>query len=241
MSIEWSAISRQMLTLVGLGITSSGRVGQQRHAGAECWTHLELAVINTHNDEYNRRASKGEALRSGEEAQHILPSTQLRASFAVSVFRSTDIHLSSLTVTRKPLHTSTGIHCLFQSWPVPNATPSHIKRVVGYARVSDWLYGAGFGTIAPAAMLLMERVSPTNVGKGGFASTMRLAGGVGITAGFLLAYSRSISTFNPPREWFRKIPQEGRTSSTASMGYLHKRREKKTGRRITDNPSKHPG
>lgn len=43
-------------------------------------------------------------------------------------------------------------------------------------------------------MLLMERVSPTNVAKGGFASAMRLAGGVGITAGFLLAYSKSIST-----------------------------------------------
>jgi len=62
-------------------------------------------------------------------------------------------------------------------------------------RGSDYGYGAGFAAMGPAALLLMERVSPSSVGKGGFAGPMRLMGAVGLTAGFLLAYSRSISTF----------------------------------------------
>lgn len=42
-------------------------------------------------------------------------------------------------------------------------------------------------------MLLMERVSPSYVGKGGFAPIMRLTVAVSATGGFLLFYSRSIS------------------------------------------------
>ena len=41
-------------------------------------------------------------------------------------------------------------------------------------------------------MLLWERIAPSYVGKGGFAPIMRLATVVGLTAGFLQAYSRSI-------------------------------------------------
>ena len=41
-------------------------------------------------------------------------------------------------------------------------------------------------------MLLWERVAPSYVGKGGFASIMRLTGLVGIVGGFGLFYSRSI-------------------------------------------------
>jgi len=44
-------------------------------------------------------------------------------------------------------------------------------------------------------MMLMERVSPSEVGKGGFASIMRLAGGIGVVSGFLLLYSRSQNRF----------------------------------------------
>jgi len=74
---------------------------------------------------------------------------------------------------------------------------SHFTRVVGYMRGSDYGYGAGFAAMGPATLYLMERVSPSSVGKGGFAGPMRLMGAVGLTAGFLLAYSRSISTFVP--------------------------------------------
>ena len=41
-------------------------------------------------------------------------------------------------------------------------------------------------------MLLWEQISPSYVGKGGFAPIMRLTGFIGLTAGFLTFYNRSI-------------------------------------------------
>lgn len=41
-------------------------------------------------------------------------------------------------------------------------------------------------------MLLWERVAPSHVGKGGFASIMRVSGLVGLVGGFGWFYSRSI-------------------------------------------------
>jgi len=76
-------------------------------------------------------------------------------------------------------------------------------------RGSDYGYGAGFAAMGPATLYLMERVSPSSVGKGGFAGPMRLMGAVGLTAGFLLAYSRSISTlsrFLPANIWKSYTP-----------------------------------
>ena len=46
----------------------------------------------------------------------------------------------------------------------------------------------------PGMMLLWEKVSPSHVGKGGFAPLMRLAGVIGAGAGFLLFYQNSICT-----------------------------------------------
>ena len=65
-------------------------------------------------------------------------------------------------------------------------------------RGSDYLYGSIFAAAGPITFFVMDRVSPSQVGKGGFAGPMRLMGAVGLTAGFLLAYSRSISTFRSP-------------------------------------------
>jgi len=61
-------------------------------------------------------------------------------------------------------------------------------------RGSDYLAGTAFAAAGPVAFLVMDRVSPSQIGKGGFAGPMRLMSAVGLTAGFLLAYSRSIST-----------------------------------------------
>ena len=51
-------------------------------------------------------------------------------------------------------------------------------------------------------MLLWEKIAPSHVGKGGFAPIMRLTGAIGLGAGFLLFYQRSIrmpsSTPFPP-------------------------------------------
>jgi hypothetical protein len=44
-------------------------------------------------------------------------------------------------------------------------------------------------------MLYWERVSPSFVGKGGFAPVMRLSGAIGVTGCFVFAYARSCSTF----------------------------------------------
>ena len=62
----------------------------------------------------------------------------------------------------------------------------------GYARRSDYVTGISAAAAGPALMLLWERVAPSHVGKGGFASIMRLTGLVGLGGGFGLFYSRSI-------------------------------------------------
>lgn len=70
----------------------------------------------------------------------------------------------------------------------------HFKRVMRYTRPSDWAYGAAAGALSPGLMLYWEQVSPSFVGKGGFAPVMRLSGAVGLTGMFIFAYSRSTST-----------------------------------------------
>lgn len=69
---------------------------------------------------------------------------------------------------------------------------SHFKRVCRYARRSDYAVGAATAAAGPAFMLLWERLSPSYVGKGGFAPIMRLTAAIGITGGFLQYYNRSI-------------------------------------------------
>lgn len=51
-------------------------------------------------------------------------------------------------------------------------------------------------------MLFMERISPSHVGKGGFASIMRLTFAISAMGGFLLFYSRSIG--ESPQDLMRK-------------------------------------
>ena len=63
-----------------------------------------------------------------------------------------------------------------------------------YTRPSDWGYGAALGALSPGLMLYWEKVSPSMVGKGGFAPVMRLAGAVGVSGCFMFAYTRSCST-----------------------------------------------
>ena len=71
----------------------------------------------------------------------------------------------------------------------------HFKRVISYSRPSDWGAGATMAAAGPAVMLWWERISPSEVTKPGFASIMRLSVATSLTAGFLLAYSRSINRF----------------------------------------------
>ncbi|KAI9795601.1 MAG: hypothetical protein M1833_006922 [Piccolia ochrophora] len=76
-------------------------------------------------------------------------------------------------------------------YPLIDSDP-HFKRVIKYARPGDYLYGIAMSGIGPSLMLFWERVSPSYVGKGGFASVMRLTGLISVTGGFLLFYQKSI-------------------------------------------------
>lgn len=79
-------------------------------------------------------------------------------------------------------------------YPLIDSDP-HFKRVCRYARQSDYAAGTIAAAAGPALMLTWERVAPSYVGKGGFASIMRLTGIVGLVGGFGFFYSRSIQRF----------------------------------------------
>ncbi|KAK4570239.1 hypothetical protein LTR86_002319 [Recurvomyces mirabilis] len=79
---------------------------------------------------------------------------------------------------------------LASDYPLIDSDP-HFRRVLSYARPSDYLSGTIFAAFPPTAMLLMERISPSEVGRGGFSSIMRLSTGLGLVSGFYLLFSRS--------------------------------------------------
>jgi hypothetical protein len=72
----------------------------------------------------------------------------------------------------------------------------HFKRVVGYARKSDYALGAATAAAGPGLMLLWERVAPSYAGKGAFAPIMRLTGVIGAGAGFIIFYQTSICLYS---------------------------------------------
>ena len=67
--------------------------------------------------------------------------------------------------------------------------------MLGYARSSDYLAGGAMAASGPAALFWLERISPSEVTKPGFASVMRLTGALSLTAGFILMYARSQNRF----------------------------------------------
>lgn len=70
----------------------------------------------------------------------------------------------------------------------------HFKRVVGYARPSDYLAGGIAAAAGPGLMVAMEKFQPSEVGRGGFTKALRLSGFIGLAGGFLFFYQRSIRT-----------------------------------------------
>ncbi|KAI9736290.1 MAG: hypothetical protein M1834_001176 [Cirrosporium novae-zelandiae] len=79
-------------------------------------------------------------------------------------------------------------------YPLIDSDP-HFKRVLRYARPSDYAVGAFSATLPASVLLLWENISPSYVGRGGFAPAMRLTGFVGLAGGFLLFYQRSSLRF----------------------------------------------
>lgn len=74
----------------------------------------------------------------------------------------------------------------------------HFKKVVGYARTSDYVHGTVAAAAGPGLLLAMEKFAPSHVGRGGFARALRLAGAIGIAGGFLYFYQRSCCTCLTP-------------------------------------------
>ncbi|RKF56943.1 NADH-ubiquinone oxidoreductase 20.9 kDa subunit [Golovinomyces cichoracearum] len=89
-------------------------------------------------------------------------------------------------------------------YPLIDSDP-HFKRVIAYARPSDYAVGLVTAAAGPALMLLWEKFAPSKVGRGGFAPIMRLTGAVGLAAGFLTYYQRSTLRFYGWTENSREI------------------------------------
>ncbi|KAJ0422529.1 NADH-ubiquinone oxidoreductase complex I, 21 kDa subunit-domain-containing protein [Aspergillus carlsbadensis] len=94
-------------------------------------------------------------------------------------------------------------------YPLIDSDP-HIRRVFGYARPSDYAVASGLGAASPLAFWVMERVSPSHVGRGGFAPVMRLATAVGIIGGLHILYQRSCNRFYGFTENTREVEMDMR-------------------------------
>ncbi|KAF2843142.1 NADH-ubiquinone oxidoreductase 21 kDa subunit [Patellaria atrata CBS 101060] len=94
-------------------------------------------------------------------------------------------------------------------YPLIDSDP-HINRVFRYARPRDYVEGTAVAALGPSIFGLMERISPSYVGKGGFPPVMRLNVAIGAVGGFLYVYSRSIFRFYGASENRREIEMDMR-------------------------------
>ncbi|KIW08101.1 uncharacterized protein PV09_01039 [Verruconis gallopava] len=86
----------------------------------------------------------------------------------------------------------------------------HISRVIRYMRPSDVAVFAACSIGAPSALWALEKGWPTFNTRGSFMRVMRLTGAIGITAGFLLATTRSSLRFYGHSENAREIEMDMR-------------------------------
>ncbi|KAK6856611.1 hypothetical protein PG995_006798 [Apiospora arundinis] len=86
----------------------------------------------------------------------------------------------------------------------------HFKRVVGYARPSDYVHGLTAAAAGPGMLYAMEKFAPSQVGRGGFAQAMRLTGVIGAIGGFLYYYQRSTMRFYGMSENAREVDMDMR-------------------------------
>ncbi|KAL7783896.1 NADH-ubiquinone oxidoreductase 21 kDa subunit [Trichoderma ceciliae] len=109
------------------------------------------------------------------------------------------------TTTKQTLTSFVGTSKVIEtSYPLIDNDP-HFKRVVRYARTSDYVAGATAAAFAPTALYALERLAPSHVGRGGFAKAMRLAGFIGLAGGFLYFYQRSALRFYGGTENAREV------------------------------------
>nr|POE89765.1 nadh-ubiquinone oxidoreductase 20.9 kda subunit [Quercus suber] len=98
---------------------------------------------------------------------------------------------------------------LTTDYPLIDSDP-HFKRVVSYARASDYIWGLTTAPLIPAGLYVMERVSPSEVAPRHFASVMRLCGTLGVFGGFFMFYTRSINRFYGFSENRREVEMDMR-------------------------------
>ncbi|PGH13691.1 hypothetical protein AJ80_06196 [Polytolypa hystricis UAMH7299] len=79
-------------------------------------------------------------------------------------------------------------------YPLIDSDP-HIKRVFGYARPTDYIWGVGVGAFSPVAFAIMQRVSPADTSRTAYVRSLRLAGAVGVVAGIFTVYQKSCNRF----------------------------------------------
>ncbi|KAF7116576.1 hypothetical protein CNMCM5793_005057 [Aspergillus hiratsukae] len=94
-------------------------------------------------------------------------------------------------------------------YPLIDSDP-HLRRVFGYARPSDYAMAGGMAAASPIAFWAMERVSPSHVGRGGFAPVMRLATAIGLIGGLHILYQRSCNRFYGFTENAREVEMDMR-------------------------------
>ncbi|KAJ5403980.1 hypothetical protein N7509_003851 [Penicillium cosmopolitanum] len=89
-------------------------------------------------------------------------------------------------------------------------TDPHVRRVFGYARNSDYALAGGAAAASPLAFWVMEKMSPTGVGRGGFSPIMRLASAIGLVGGLHILYQRSCNRFYGFAENQREVDMDMR-------------------------------
>jgi hypothetical protein len=89
-------------------------------------------------------------------------------------------------------------------------------------RPSDYLSGAALTAFTPFSLALMERVSPSYAGKGGYKSVLRVSWMVGLVAGGMYAYTRSTSMFT---DVFSTCPQYLTSNQVRFYGATENARE----------------
>ena len=129
-----------------------------------------------------------------ENQRAFVPSKKIQTDYPVSrltltppIDRVSCSHSSSIATRTAP--------CSFSAIDSPSCR--HFKRVMRYARPSDYAAAAATTALGPGLMLFWERISPSHVGRGGFAPIMRLTTAISAGAGFLLLYQKSARLFLP--------------------------------------------
>ncbi|KAF2084988.1 NADH-ubiquinone oxidoreductase-like protein 21 kDa subunit [Saccharata proteae CBS 121410] len=97
----------------------------------------------------------------------------------------------------------------YSDYPLIDNDP-HFKRVVKYARLSDWLEGAALAIAGPTILLWQEAVSPSFVGKAAYGPIMRVCVAGSIGGGFLYAFNKSQYRLYGARENRREIEMDMR-------------------------------